>query len=121
MGVGAEGEVVVSRTGLAAAVPTLELCREMAAVPALAEAFKESALVWDVEVPFIVRRECQLIQAGRLPAPLVGEMLAWLKTRGATINQHFALWLPGVDFPMVDATSPDALARACVEAARRDS
>jgi hypothetical protein len=107
----------MSRTGLAAEVPTLELCRDMAAVPALAEAFRKSSVCIDPshDRPVHIRiggtagscAEAKMCY----PAPTVREMLLTLKQ------------IRGVEWPWAipetdDITDPDALARACIEAAK---
>jgi hypothetical protein len=134
---------VSARTGLAAEVPTLDLCREMAAIPALAEAFKDSVWCWCENM--IKGQLCQReILSGpilkdldrslglvRHSAPTVRELLAWLtkecrdkmgRTRiicASGIPEAFCYIWPcdGID-QRYDITDPDALARACIEAAR---
>ena len=128
----------MSRTGLAAEVPTLELCREMAAIPALAEAFKDAALVWWDNLEFGIHlylREEETTDGGD-PAPTVREMLEWLagrdeyrrqipndsRLKGETPsvgNTSWAVWVDTLTTETSrDIVSPDALARACIEAAK---
>ena len=125
---------MAARTGLAAEVPTLDLCREMAAIPALAEAFGESAVEWfhAEDVDFLVTRGTRVPifpPSYRIPAPLVSEMLAWLLAIRRGINRGVAdreyaerngepLMYIGTDECRADITDPDALARACIAAAR---
>jgi hypothetical protein len=153
---------VSARTGLAAEVPTLGLCREMAAIPALAEAFKGSILLWasyeeplwtDSSEPRICGYKNQPVrltladelevfaEGGHLeaigkkscahyvpvyPAPTPLRMLRLLKALpdGIADSTHWKVSLqfvvgPGKcdKFRDFDITDPDALARACIEAA----
>jgi len=122
----------MSRTGLAAAVPTLDLCRDMAAVPALAEAFVGSAVKWARVNRGPVRsrgwrlimdsdrERYQSIRNYVIPAPLVALMLAWLR-----IHPVGAAWSIGgriASFSLLqwsDLHDPDILARYCIKATRR--
>lgn len=118
----------MSRTGLAAHVPTLDLCREMAKNPALAEAFKESALDWltypDGRVEVTPRYRPLPFGFTTIPAPLCGEMLKVLKRIkyrppkiSDPIQNDWVVWLPFCSEPShFDITKPDALARCCIEA-----
>jgi len=103
------------RLGLAAETCTRELAQEMAAIPALAEAFKKSALVWydnlERGIELYVREE---VDEGD-PAPTAREMLAWLATQ-YKLRPLMWPYLQHSDakFPF----DPDALARACIEEAK---
>ena len=104
------------RTGLPAEVPSLDLCREMAAIPALAEAFKESALTWwcltESEWGLLPRN----LVGNNIPAPTVREMLAWLFAYGHRDTEDGEIWVGvSVGFSITD---PDALAQACIAAVK---
>jgi hypothetical protein len=128
---------VSGRTGLAAEVPTLELCRKMAAIPALAEAFKGSTLVWfhnpkaTFPIPGIAERGWLSVEILVCPAPTVREMLAILLTKATMERAKIGWWhkgdtveltMPGTGpdgmlgcYPITEA---DAIARACIEAGK---
>jgi hypothetical protein len=113
----------MTRTGLAAHVPTLDLCREMRKVPALKAAFADSALVhvgyslvgndltWQVEP--------QRKDGKGIPAPLVGEMLEYLRMlpSGKVGQAYWVVNVDGSDEPW-GITDADDVARACIEAAK---
>jgi len=141
---------VSARTGLAAEVPTLDLCHEMAGVPALLKQFSRSDKYaddgayaqWhvyakgdDLEGDLVLRyedaRKYKWFYGGKrlnfyatYPAPTVREMLAWLEKLPYTkVKPH------DTDFSVIvvtglltyskrDITDPDAMARACIEAAK---
>lgn len=129
------------RTGLDAEVPTLwgMGCYEMAKNPILANAFKNSSLVWGVHqkvttesgMPVIQEQEPELIERRLLsgsremwspnwPAPTVREMLAWLDKQAVFCTKFVQHQVGGISigqntFPVYD---PDSLARACIEAAK---
>jgi len=114
------------RTGLAAEPCTRELAQEMAAIPALAEAFKESSLCVDsrLDRPVHIRiggtaGSCAE-ERGCFPAPTVREMLAWLLNSGkAQLGVSGTQLLMVIDRNILigyDITNPDALARACIKA-----
>jgi len=125
------------RTGLEAEVPSLELCQKMAAVPALAEAFKESALVWirrrlsmhslwsgwEVERR-PSRRRFLLLQPNMqiVSAPTVREMLVLLNIHPTDNARLLAYTKNGEPWHELsfhtDISDPDALAKECLEAAK---
>ena len=115
------------RTGLAAEVPTLELCREMAAVPALAEAFEDCVFsrevigvnVWGIGLTAEIKadRASGLTHNKGIRSPLPCEMLAWLKAKRIP-QSNWMLWTNPVDDIDYDITDPDSLARALIEAAK---
>ena len=114
----------MSRTGLAAEVPSLELCREMAAIPAFVEPFRETTLVWlDDGEHGIGLTERESVDED-IPAPTVREMLAWLRLELGSepvgydgCNHYIETW-NGRQIDLDIITDPDALARACIEAAK---
>ena len=83
------------RLGLAAEVPTLELCMTMQWFPELEEAFRFVEWAWS-NGELWLRGRLTLGKA-RYSAPTVADMQIYLENR--------------------DITNPDALARACIEAA----
>ena len=108
----------MSRTGLAAEVPSLELCREMAAIPAFVEPFRETTLVWlDDGEHGIGLTERESVDED-IPAPTVREMLAWLKGKGTDLFGWTAEVQSGEWSVSYDITDPDRLARARIEAAK---
>jgi len=115
------------RTGLPAEVPTLELCREMAAIPELAEAFKGSLCVWlhyDSPVLDHVMFRTVAVSGYHWPAaPTVREMLEVLTElaiqkaeRHDDDNPERYDWTEWIGTDLV--TDPDAVARACIYAAK---
>ena len=112
-------------SALSAHVPTLDLCREMAAIPAFVEPFRESALVWlDDGEHGIGLTERESVDED-IPAPLCDEMLAWLKPeleRQPSRGYYDDTWAVedrrGAVLDVTTFTDPDALARACIEAAK---
>jgi len=73
-------------TGLSAEVPSRQFCEQMSAVPALAEAFKDSALVWatmdtDGEWFVTTREGAPTVEdwpeLSLVSAPTVGELCEW--------------------------------------------
>ena len=118
-----------ARTGLAAEVPSRELCEKMAAIPELREAFKDSVAIWvDVHDDgdwFVALREGAPfdddVPMVNYPAPTVREMLVWLlarpnvKMRAEGIGLHTrksgGLFHVIPQDKMVD---PDALVEACI-------
>lgn len=120
----------MSRTGLAAEVPTFDLCREMRRIPALKLAFADATLV-HIGYSLLGDETTWQIEPKRkdgkgFPAPTVREMLRYIQATWAwsinrmsdssmriTINrQHVEDWSGH------DITDPDALARACIEASK---
>ena len=115
------------RTGLPAEVPTLELCREMTAIPGLAEAFGGSLWVWHYHEPPLenaVRLRTPAISGYHWPAaPTVREMLEVLTElaimeaeRHDDDNPERYDWTEWIGTDLV--TDPDAVARACIYAAK---
>ena len=118
------------RTELAAEVPSLELCREMAATPALAKAFKVSYAVWFTFPDMPTRNDLRLrasldpfVDNPTFPAPTVRDMLVVLTDlaiKDAGLNgddkPEIYDWQEYI-FPH-QITDPDALARALIEAAK---
>jgi hypothetical protein len=107
----------MTRTGLAAHVPTLDLCREMAAIPALAEAFKNTPLTWWMLTQSEWGIVPRALMGNNIPAPLCDEMLAWLDLQGYIV-QDSAIHVGTEYHAVYGITDPDALARACLEAAK---
>jgi hypothetical protein len=124
---------VSARTGLAVETCTRELAEAMAAIPALAEAFKDSYAVWftfpDRQgwAELRVRHSYQDrdFDNPRLPAPTVREMLAFLDD-----PDQVEIGIDEVDWTVVKfheegnpttvgrLSDPDTLARACIEASK---
>jgi len=110
------------RLGLAAEVPTGELCGKMVVLSALAEAFRQSAFVWchAGSLKYIAdRHDPSVANADVLrPAPTVREMLTWLDGREVVVDCDTELdeLINGRNTNSL-LYDPDALARACCEAA----
>jgi len=110
------------RTGLLAEVPSRQFCERLAAVPALAEAFKDSALVWwENECDgWTIWERADLVPDTGIPAPTVREMLVWLKV---DVDDGYMYVFDDrgrlvLSTPADAITNPDALAEACLEAAK---
>ena len=122
----------MSRPGLAAEVPTRDLCREMAAIPALAEAFKDviyewthydRADIWDrvasdpslcrIKTVWTIRarinedgeEEPPYGKAAEIPAPTVRELRGYLLEHWLSLRDE---WM--------DSNDPDVLCRVCIKA-----
>jgi hypothetical protein len=122
----------MSRPGLPGEVPTLELCREMAAAPVLMEAFKDSTVLWEnigMHAPRVVLRTLSSFQHNSIPAPTVREMLAFIFAQRPRVPMLFVAdrkHLNGVRLMLAvneretyyRITDPDDLAKACIEAAK---
>jgi len=127
------------RTGLAAKVPMLELCRQMAEIPALAKAFGNSVVFWNPVATryggpmtsqpreYRLRCEVEIRLKGAIPAPLPCEMLAWLKGKAVMLRDQTVAGRTGWDVrvlrakgcPSFDILDPDQVAQACIAASPR--
>jgi|GEM_PF-5627134 len=114
-----------ARTGLAAKVPTLELCKQLANVKATF--FGKSALVFHrvgacawTERPSERANDCG--KEGCVPAPFVEEMLEYLRMLpGDKVSQ--SCWTVSVDGDdeQWGITDADDVAHACIEATKADA
>ena len=94
-------------------VPSRELCEKMAAVPELAEAFRDSAYEWNGGT--LRRRHYAWARSPLFPAPTVREMLVWLKARERSCGQ-WVVWANPVDDISYSITDANALVKACIAA-----
>ena len=130
----------MNRTGLAARVPSPELCMEMATNPKLTALTCGTPLVWvhyrigamKCRGWHVRRVDEPLAQSSRnrniVSAPGRGDMLVWLLEKSGWVlasrrNAEFerrdgSLWSDWTSGKMAPLTDPDALARACIEAAK---
>ena len=116
------------RIGLARLVPSLRLCEKMVEISVLAEAFKDSALIWLGDKQRVIEEREHFCADIGIHAPTAQEMLEWL--RGTTydsgmplVQDDWAVWPPvrgDSDKLVADITDPDALAEACIVTAKGD-
>ncbi len=102
-------------------VPPIARCREMMAIPDLRQAFQCCWHGWSSETTVHI---CSCCGPECVPAPDIGEMLAWLTARGwhtgatRTGNGLINRISRSMQTEQYDITDPDALAKAVLEATR---
>jgi len=117
-----------TRVGLPTETPSTNLCFKIKEIPLLSNAFKDSTCVLERgKHGFYVKIRSYDEDPAVAPAPTVREMLAWLEKWGETNGwMHVAQgnWLLKVkrteesSREYAHICDPDALARACIEAAK---